>query len=151
MKGLQQIHGYLFGGLYDFAGQIRTKTISKGDYTFCLAEYLGRELQKIESMPEDTFDQIVAKYIEMNVAHPFMEGNGRSTRIWLDLILKKRLRKCVDWSLINKKEYLQAMQESVVNIAPIHRLLSSALTDKINDRETFMKGIDYSYYYEQED
>ena len=151
VKGLQQIHGYLFGGLYDFAGQIRTKTISKGDFTFCLAEYLGRELQKIESMPEDTFDQIVAKYIEMNVAHPFMEGNGRSTRIWLDLILKKRLRKCVDWSRINKKEYLQAMQESVVNIAPIHRLLSSALTDKINDRETFMKGIDYSYYYEQED
>ena len=151
VKGLQQIHGYLFGGLYDFAGQIRTKTISKGDFTFCLAEYLGRELQKIESMPEDTFDQIVAKYIEMNVAHPFMEGNGRSTRIWLDLILKKRLRKCVDWSRINKKEYLQAMQESVVNTAPIHRLLSSALTDKINDRETFMKGIDYSYYYEQED
>ena len=151
VKGLQQIHGYLFGGLYDFAGQIRTKTISKGDFTFCLAEYLGRELQKIESMPEDTFDQIVAKYIEMNVAHPFMEGNGRSTRIWLDLILKKRLRKCVDWSRINKKEYLQAMQESVVNTAPIHRLLASALTDKINDRETFMKGIDYSYYYEQED
>ena len=151
VKGLQQIHGYLFGGLYDFAGQIRTKTISKGDFTFCLAEYLGRELQKIESMPEDTFDQIVAKYVEMNVAHPFMEGNGRSTRIWLDLILKKRLRKCVDWSLINKKEYLQAMQDSVVNTAPVHRLLASALTDKINDRETFMKGIDYSYYYEQED
>ena len=151
VKGLQQIHGYLFGGLYDFAGQIRTKTISKGDFTFCLAEYLGRELQKIESMPEDTFDQIVAKYVEMNVAHPFMEGNGRSTRIWLDLILKKRLRKCVDWSRINKKEYLQAMQESVVNSAPIHRLLASALTDKINNRETFMKGIDYSYYYEQED
>ena len=151
VKGLQQIHGYLFGGLYDFAGQIRTKTISKGDFTFCLAEYLGRELQKIESMPEDTFDQIVAKYVEMNVAHPFMEGNGRSTRIWLDLILKKRLRKCVDWSRINKKEYLQAMQESVVNTAPIHILLASALTDKINDRETFMKGIDYSYYYEQED
>lgn len=151
VKGLQQIHGYLFGGLYDFAGQIRTKTISKGDFTFCLAEYLGRELQKIESMPEDTFDQIVAKYVEMNVAHPFMEGNGRSTRIWLDLILKKRLRKCVDWSRINKKEYLQAMQDSVVNTAPVHRLLASALTDKINDRETFMKGIDYSYYYEQED
>ena len=151
VKGLQQIHGYLFGGLYDFAGQIRTKTISKGDFTFCLAEYLGRELQKIESMPEDTFDQIVAKYVEMNVAHPFMEGNGRSTRIWLDLILKKRLRKCVDWSRINKKEYLQAMLESVVNTAPVHRLLASALTDKINDRETFMKGIDYSYYYEQED
>ena len=151
VKGLKQIHGYLFGGLYDFAGQIRTKTISKGDFTFCLAEYLGRELQKIESMPEDTFDQIVAKYVEMNVAHPFMEGNGRSTRIWFDLILKKRLRKCVDWSRINKKEYLQAMQDSVVNTAPVQRLLASALTDKINDRETFMKGIDYSYYYEQED
>ena len=151
VKGLQQIHGYLFGGLYDFAGQIRAKTISKGDFTFCLAENLGRELHKIESMPEDTFDQIVAKYIEMNVVHPFMEGHGRSTRIWLDLILKKRLRKCVDWSRINKKEYLQAMQESVVNTAPIQRLLASALTDKINDRETFMKGIDYSYYYEQED
>ena len=122
VKGLKQIHGYLFGGLYDFAGQIRTKTISKGDFTFCLAEYLGRELQKIESMPEDTFDQIVAKYVEMNVAHPFVEGNGRSTRIRLDLILKKRLRKCVDWSLINKKECF----------------LASALTDKINDRETFM-------------
>jgi cell filamentation protein len=151
VKGIKQIHSYIFGGLYDFAGQIRTKTISKGDFTFCLAEYLGRELQKIESMPEDTFDQIVVKYVEMNVAHPFMEGNGRSTRIWLDLILKKRLRKCVDWSRINKKEYHQAMQESVVNTAPIHRLLASALTDKINDRETFMKGIDYSYYYEQED
>jgi cell filamentation protein len=151
VKGLQQIHGYLFGGLYDFAGQIRTKTISKGGFTFCLAEYLPRELQKIESMPEDTFDQIVAKYIEMNVAHPFMEGNGRSTRIWLDLILKKRLQRCVNWSEINKNDYLQAMQTSVVNASPIHGLLSSALTDKINDRETFMKGIDYSYYYEQED
>ena len=102
-------------------------------------------------MPEDTFDQIVAKYIEMNVAHPFMEGNGRSTRIWLDLILKKRLQRCVDWSKINKNDYLQAMQASVVNPSPIHSLLASALTDKINDRETFMKGIDYSYYYEQED
>ena len=151
VKGLQQIHGYLFGGLYDFAGQIRTKTISKGGFTFCLAEYLPHELQKIESMPEDTFDQIVSKYVEMNVAHPFMEGNGRSTRIWLDLILKKRLQRCVNWSKINKNDYLQAMQTSVVNASPIHGLLSSALTDKINDRETFMKGIDYSYYYEQED
>ena len=102
-------------------------------------------------MPEDTFDQIVAKYVEMNVAHPFMEGNGRSTRIWLDLILKKRLQRCIDWSKINKKDYLQAMQSSVVDASPIHSLLSSAITDKINDRETFMKGIDYSYYYEQED
>ena len=151
VKALQQIHAYIFGGLYDFAGQIRTKTISKGGFTFCLAEYLPHELQKIESMPEDTFDQIVAKYVEMNVAHPFMEGNGRSTRIWLDLILKKRLQRCVDWSKINKNDYLQAMQASVVNLYPIHSLLASALTDKINDRETFMKGIDYSYYYEQED
>ena len=151
VKALQQIHAYIFGGLYDFAGQIRTKTISKGGFTFCLAEYLPHELQKIESMPEDTFDQIVAKYIEMNVAHPFMEGNGRSTRIWLDLILKKRLQRCVDWSKINKNDYLQAMQASVVNLYPIHSLIASALTDMINDRETFMKGIDYSYYYEQED
>ena len=151
VKALQQIHAYIFGGLYDFAGQIRTKTISKGGFTFCLAEYLPHELQKIESMPEDTLDQIVAKYVEMNVAHPFMEGNGRSTRIWLDLILKKRLQRCIDWSKINKKDYLQAMQSSVVDASPIHSLLSSAITDKINDRETFMKGIDYSYYYEQEE
>ena len=151
VKALRQIHAYIFGGLYDFAGQIRTKTISKGGFTFCLAEYLPHELQKIESMPEDTLDQIVAKYVEMNVAHPFMEGNGRSTRIWLDLILKKRLHRCIDWSKINKKDYLQAMQSSVVDTSPIHSLLSSAITDKINDRETFMKGIDYSYYYEQED
>ena len=151
VKALQQIHAYIFGGLYDFSDQIRTKTISKGGFTFCLAEYLPHELQKIESMPEDTFDQIVAKYVEMNVAHPFMEGNGRSTHIWLDLILKKRLQLCIDWSKINKNDYLQAMQTSVVNASPIHTLLASALTDKINDRETFMKGIDYSYYYEQED
>ena len=151
VKSLQQIHAYIFGGLYDFAGQIRTKTISKGGFTFCLAEYLPQELKKIESMPEDTLDQIISKYIEMNVAHPFMEGNGRSTRIWLDLILKKSLQKCIDWSQINKNDYLQAMQISVINPSPIRSLLISALTDKINDRETFMKGIDYSYYYEQED
>ena len=151
VKGLQQIHGYLFGGLYDFAGQIRTKTISKGGFTFCLAEYLPHELQKIESMPEDTFYQIVAKYIEMNVAHPFMEGNGRSTRIWLDLILKRRLGKCIDWSKITKNDYLNAMIISHTKSDRIKELLASALTDKINDRETFMKGIDYSYYYEQED
>ena len=151
VKSLQQIHAYIFGGLYDFAGQIRTKTISKGGFTFCLAEYLPYELRKIESMPEETIDQIISKYIEMNVAHPFKEGNGRSTRIWLDLILKKRLQKCIDWSRINKNDYLQAMQTSVVNPSPISSLLISALTDKINDRETFMKGIDYSYYYEQED
>ena len=150
VKGLQQIHGYLFGGLYDFAGQIRTKTISKGGFTFCLAEYLHPALRDIEKMPEDTFDQIVDKYVEMNVAHPFMEGNGRSTRIWLDLILKKRLGKCIDWSKITKNDYLNAMIISHTKSDRVKELLASALTDKINDRETFMKGIDYSYYYEQE-
>lgn len=151
VKALQQIHAYLFGGLYDFAGQIRTKTISKGGFTFCLAEYLHPALRDIEKMPEDTFDQIVDKYVEMNVAHPFMEGNGRSTRIWLDLIFKKRLGKCVDWSKIAKNDYLNAMIISHTKSDRIKELLISALTDKINDRETFMKGIDYSYYYEQED
>ena len=151
VKGLQQIHGYLFGGLYDFAGQIRNKTISKGGFTFCLAEYLHPALRDIEKMPEDSFDQIVDKYVEMNVAHPFMEGNGRSTRIWLDLILKKRLGKCIDWSKITKNDYLNAMIISHTKSDRIKELLASALTDKINDRETFMKGIDYSYYYEQED
>ncbi len=150
-KCLQQIHAYIFGGLYDFAGQIRTKTISKGNFTFCLAQYLDNSLREIEKMPEDTFDQIVDKYVEMNVAHPFMEGNGRSTRIWLDLIFKKRLGKCIDWSRISKNDYLEAMIESHTNSVKIRTLLSSALTDKIRDRETFMKGIDYSYYYEQED
>ncbi len=150
-KCLQQIHAYIFGGLYDFAGQIRAKTISKGNFTFCLAQYLDNSLREIEKMPEDTFDQIVDKYVEMNVAHPFMEGNGRSTRIWLDLIFKKRLGKCIDWSRISKNDYLEAMIESHTNSGKIRTLLSSALTDKIRDRETFMKGIDYSYYYEQED
>ena len=150
VKGLQQIHGYLFGGLYDFAGQIRNKTISKGGFTFCLAEYLHPALRDIEKMPEGTFDQIVDKYVEMNVAHPFMEGNGRSTRIWLDLILKNRLGKCIDWSKITKNDYLNAMIISHTKSDRIKELLASALTDKINDRETFMKGIDYSYYYEQE-
>ena len=151
VKCLQQIHAYLFGGLYDFAGQIRNKTISKGNFTFCLAQYLQTTLDSIEKMPETTFDEIVDKYVEMNVAHPFMEGNGRSTRIWLDLILKKRLSKCVDWSKIAKNDYLNAMIISHTDSKPINSLLKSALTDKINDRETFMKGIDYSYYYEQVD
>lgn len=150
VKALQQIHGYIFGGLYDFAGKIRTKTISKGDFIFCLAEYLMQNLQTIELMPENTFDEIVYKYVEMNVAHPFMEGNGRSTRIWLDLIFKKRLGKCVDWSKISKTDYLNAMIESHMDSGKIRDLLKQALTDKINDREIFMKGIDYSYYYEQE-
>ena len=148
-KSLQQIHAYLFGGLYDFAGKIRTKTISKGGFTFCLAQYLQQSLQDIDRMPENTFDEIVGKYIEMNIAHPFMEGNGRSTRIWLDLILKKRLKQCVDWSRINKNDYLRAMEQSGADSTAIKQLLAGALTNKIDDREMFMKGIDYSYYYEE--
>ena len=149
-KSLQQIHAYLFGGLYDFAGKIRTKTISKGGFTFCLAQYLQQLLQDIDRMPENTFDEIVSKYIEMNIAHPFMEGNGRSTRIWLDLILKKRLKQCVDWSRINKNDYLMAMEQSGADSTAIKQLLAGALTNKIDDREMFMKGIDYSYYYEED-
>lgn len=151
VKCLQQIHAYLFGGLYDFAGQIRTKTIWKDGTLFCRAEYLMKNLKLIEQMPETTFDEIANKYVEMNVAHPFMEGNGRSTRIWLDLIFKKRLKMCVDWSKINKKDYLKAMQISTTNATPIKKLLKEAMTDRIDDREIYMKGIDYSYYYEQED
>ncbi len=151
VKCLQQIHAYLFGGLYDFAGQIRTKTIWKDGTLFCRAEYLMQNLRLIEKMPESTFDDIVNKYVEMNVAHPFMEGNGRSTRIWLDLIFKKRLKLCVDWSKINKKDYLEAMRKSTTNANSIRTLLQGAMTDRIDDREIFMKGIDYSYYYEQEE
>lgn len=151
LKALQQIHAYIFGGLYDFAGKIRTKTISKGGTMFCLAEYLQDNLKKIEHMPQNTFDEIVSKYVEMNIAHPFMEGNGRSTRIWLDLIFKKSLKKCVDWSQIDKNDYLNAMQKSIVDDTEIRSLLRNALTDRIDDRELFMKGIDYSYYYEQND
>ena len=151
VKALQQIHAYLFGGLYDFAGKIRTKTIWKDGTLFCRAEYLRENLRKIEVMPENTFDEIVDKYAEMNVAHPFMEGNGRSTRIWLDMIFKKRLKMCVDWSLIDKKAYLAAMRRSTTDTTAIKSLLQSAMTDKIADRELFMKGIDYSYYYEQVD
>ncbi|MBR3959749.1 MAG: Fic family protein [Bacteroidales bacterium] len=151
VKSLQQIHAYLFGGLYDFAGKIRTKTISKGNTIFCLAEHLHSYLKTVEAMPETTFDEIVDKYVEMNMAHPFMEGNGRSTRIWLDMILKKRLGLCVDWSKIGKQDYLSAMIESEKDSSKIKSLLKQALTDRIDDREIFMKGIDYSYYYEQED
>jgi cell filamentation protein len=150
-KSLQQIHAYIFGGLYDLAGQIRQRNISKGGFQFAVAHFLGNTLKQIEQMPENTFDEIVEKYVEMNIAHPFMEGNGRSTRIWLDLIFKKRLKLCVDWSKINKKDYLNAMIISGINSAGIKRLLKSAMTDKIHDRETFMKGIDYSYYYEEEE
>jgi len=151
VKGLRQIHGYLFGGLYDFAGQIRTLNIAKGGFHFAMAQFLPGTLKTIEQMPESDFDEIADKYVEMNVAHPFMEGNGRSTRIWLDLMLKKNLKLCIDWSKIGKKDYLGAMEKSVANPTQIKTLLSSALTDKINDREMFMKGVDYSYYYEQED
>ncbi len=149
VKGLQQIHGYLFGGLYEFAGQIRTMNMAKGGFQFAMAQYLNQTLADIEKMPEVDFDQIMDKYVEMNVAHPFIEGNGRSTRIWLDMILKKRLGLCIDWSRVDKQKYLDAMKRSVVDGTAIKSLLKVALTDKINDRELFMKGIDYSYYYEQ--
>ena len=151
IKCLQQIHAYIFGGLYAFAGQIRTKNINKGGFTFANALHFTTILPTIENMPETTFDEIVSKYVEMNIAHPFMEGNGRSTRIWLDLIFKRSLKKCVDWSKIDKNEYLQAMRKSPIDDSDIRRLLRGALTAKINDRELFMKGIDYSYYYEQEE
>jgi cell filamentation protein len=148
-KSLQQIHGYLFGGLYDFAGQIRQKNISKGGFQFAVSHFLGETLKQIEAMPETTLDEIVEKYIEMNIAHPFMEGNGRSTRIWLDLILKKRLKKCVDWSKISKTDYMNAMMLSPTNSNVLKTRLKNALTTQIDDREMFMKGIDYSYYYEE--
>jgi cell filamentation protein len=148
-KGLQQIHAYLFGGLYDFAGQIRQKNISKGGFQFAPSRFLGNTLKQIEQMPDNTLDEIVDKYIEMNIAHPFMEGNGRSTRIWLDLIIKKRLEKCVDWSKISKQKYLSAMKLSPTNSHELKSLLKQALTSEINNREIFMKGIDYSYYYEE--
>jgi cell filamentation protein len=149
-KGLKQIHAYLFGGLYDFAGKIRQKNISKWWFKFANAEFLESTLINIEKMPENSFDDIIKKYVETNIAHPFMEGNWRTTRIWLDLILKKRLKKCVDRSQISKSKYLNAMIESVVNSAKIKDLIQNALTDKIHDRNMFMKGIDYSYYYEEE-
>ena len=148
---LQQIHAYIFGGLYEFAGKIRDKNISKGGFAFANAHHFGVTLPTIESMPETTFEQIADKYVEMNIAHPFMEGNGRSTRIWLDLMLKRTLKKCVDWSKIDKFEYLRAMRESVDNASRLKSLLRAALTNKINNRELFMKGIDYSYYYESDE
>ncbi len=150
-KGLQQIHGYIFGGLYDFAGKIRGCNIAKGGFAFAPSMYLKENLTEIDKMPEDTVEHVVQKYIEMNIAHPFMEGNGRSTRIWLDLILKKNLHKCVDWSKIDKRAYLAAMQKSPTDQTDILELIRKALTDHIDDRELFMKGIDYSYYYETED
>lgn len=150
-KGLQQIHTYLFGELYDFAGQIRKKDISKGGFRFASALYLEESLKKIDTMPESTFKNIVSKYVEMNIAHPFMEGNGRSMRIWLDLMLKKNLKQCVDWVKIDKADYLNAMERSPVKDLEIQELLRAALTDKIDDREVFMKGVEQSYYYEEVD
>ncbi len=150
VKCLQQIHSYIFGGLYDFAGQIRTKNISKGGFSFANALYFNTILPDIENMPQFTFEEIINKYVEMNVAHPFMEGNGRSTRIWPDLMLKHSLQKCIDWSMVNKNAYLEAMQKSVIDSSDLKALLQPALTNKISDREMFMKGIDYSYYYEEE-
>jgi cell filamentation protein len=151
VNSLIQIHRYLFGGLYAFAGKMREQNISKGEFKFANALYLHDTLKMIENMPETVYDEILSKYVEMNVAHPFMEGNGRSARIWLDLMLKKNVRKCVDWQRVNKHDYLSAMQKSAVNDTDIKELLRAALTDRIDDREIFMKGIDRSYYYEEPD
>ena len=149
IKGLQQIHFYLFQDVFDFAGKIRVVNLAKGNFRFAPTLFLEQNLKIIDKMPEKTFEEIIEKYVEMNVAHPFMEGNGRSTRIWLDLMLKRSLKCCVDWSQIDKNEYLSAMRESVSDSTHIKALVLPALTTKIDDREMFMKGIDYSYYYEQ--
>ena len=147
-KGLQVIHKALFGGLYDFAGQIRTKNIAKGGFRFANSLYLNEVLAAVERMPESTFEEIIAKYVEMNVAHPFIEGNGRSTRIWLDMILKKRLGEIVDWSKIDKELYLQAMERSPINDLELRTLIQPNLTNKTNSLEVVLKGIEQSYYYE---
>lgn len=146
--GLAFIHAYLFEDMYPFAGKIRDLNIAKGDFRFVPLMYLEPSLKHIDAMPQGTFDQIIEKYVEMNVAHPFREGNGRATRIWLDLMLKKEIRQVVDWNLVDKDEYLSAMQRSVVKDLEIKFLLKQALTDQIDDRALFMKGIDVSYYYE---
>jgi cell filamentation protein len=147
-KGLAEIHKFLFSDIYEFAGKARDVNLAKGNFRFAPAIYLEEALKKIDSMPQDNYDNIIKKYIEMNVAHPFREGNGRSTRIWLDMILKKELGKVVDWSKVNKEEYLLAIERSPIKDTEINLLLSNALTDKINDREVYMKGIDTSYKYE---
>ena len=146
--GLKQIHKYLFEDIYDFSGKLRTVNIAKGNFRFAPVMYLAQSLKQIDKMPQSNFDEIVEKYVEMNVAHPFREGNGRSTRIWLDLIFKKELKKVVDWNKIDKADYLSAMERSPIKDIEIKHLLQNALTDKINEREIFMKGIDVSYYYE---
>ena len=147
-KGLQQIHAYLFSGLYDFAGELRNRNISKGGFRFANALYLKEILVKIEQMPENSFEEIIAKYVEMNIAHPFMEGNGRSMRIWLDLILKSRLKVVVNWQFVGKEIYLQAMERSPINDLELRTLLSANLTNDIHNREIIFKGIEQSYYYE---
>lgn len=147
-KSLAMIHKYLFDGIYDFAGELRKANISKGTFRFAPFMYLEAALQSIEKMPQSTFDEIVEKYVEMNVAHPFREGNGRSMRIWLDLMLKKGIGYVVDWSKVDKEDYLLAMERSPVRDIEIKFLLKNALTDRVNDREIYMKGIDHSYYYE---
>ena len=147
-KGLAFIHTYLFGDIYDFAGIIREVNIAKGNFRFAPLMYLKASLEHIDTLPQGNFDQIIEKYVEMNIAHPFREGNGRATRIWLDLILKKELKQVIDWNLVDKDEYLSAMQRSVVKDLEIKVLLKNALTNQINDRILFMKGIDVSYYYE---
>lgn len=147
-KGLQQIHKYLFDSLYDFAGQIRDKNISKGGFRFANSLYIKEVLLKVEQMPENTFEEIIAKYVEMNIVHPFMEGNGRTMRIWLDLILKKRIEKVVNWQFVDKTLYLQAMERSPINDLEIRTLLSLNLSDEIENREVIFKGIEQSYYYE---
>lgn len=147
-KGLSCIHKYLFDDIYSFAGKIRKENIAKGNFRFASCMYLEDILHKIDNMPQDTFENIIKKYVEMNIAHPFREGNGRSIRIWLNLILKKKLNKVIDWSKVNKEDYLFAMERSPVNDLEIRLLLQNALTDKINDRQVFMKGIDSSYEYE---
>lgn len=146
--GLRQVHKYLFSGLYDFAGQVRTKNIAKGGFRFASALYLDEVLTKIEQMPEDTFEEIIAKYVEMNIAHPFMEGNGRAMRIWLDILLKNRLKKVVNWQFVDKHLYLQAMERSPINDLELRALLAANLTDDTDNREIIFKGIEQSYYYE---
>jgi cell filamentation protein len=147
-KSLQDLHKYLFDGLFDFAGKIRTSNISKGGFRFATALYLNEILVKVEMMPENTFEEIIAKYVEMNIAHPFMEGNGRTMRIWLDMIFKKRLQKLVNWQFVDKTLYLQAMERSPINDLELRTLLAAHLTDEINNREIIFKGIEQSYYYE---
>ena len=147
-KGLSQIHSYLFGDIYDFAGKLRDVNIAKGNFRFAPLMYLPQSLENIDAMPQNNFEQIIEKYVEMNIAHPFREGNGRATRIWLDLILKKELKQVIDWNEVDKADYLLSMERSVVKDVEIKQLLRNALTDKIDDRELFMKGIDISYFYE---